>query len=218
MNYARLSKNERAMRAARDIPDGAYVNLGVGMPTLVSNYLPPDREIVLHSENGILGMGPNARPGEEDWDLINAGKEAVTLLAGASFFHHADSFMIIRGGHLDISVLGAYQVSVAGDLANWDTGDPQVVPAVGGAMDLAVGAKQVWVIMDLLTKEGRSKIVETCTYPITGERCVTRVYGDLATLDITAVGICASGIVDGLSHAELERLLGTRLLAPRPAG
>lgn len=211
MNYVRRSKSERAMRAARDIPDGAYVNLGVGMPTLVSNYLPFDREIILHSENGILGMGPNARPGEEDWDLINAGKEPVTLLPGASFFHHADSFMIIRGGHLDISILGGYQVSVAGDLANWDTGDPRIVPAVGGAMDLAVGAKQVWVIMDLLTKDGRSKIVEACTYPMTGERCVTRVYGDLATLEIGADGVCAAEIVEGLSHGELERLLGTAL-------
>lgn len=212
MTYARRSKSEIAKRVAQDIPDGAYINLGVGMPTQVSNFLPPDREIVLHSENGILGMGPNAAPGTEDMDLINAGKEPVTLLPGASLFHHADSFMMIRGRHLDISVLGAYQVSTAGDLANWSTGEPGAIPAVGGAMDLAAGAKRIWVIMDLLTKDGRSKIVETCTYPLTGVRCVSRVYGDLATLEFTPDGPRVVDQVEELSHSDLEQLLGIRLL------
>jgi len=212
MTYARRSKSEIARRVAQDIPDGAYINLGVGMPTQVSNFLPPDREIVLHSENGILGMGPNAASGTEDMDLINAGKEPVTLLPGASLFHHADSFMMIRGRHLDISVLGAYQVSTAGDLANWSTGEPGAIPAVGGAMDLAAGAKRIWVIMDLLTKDGRSKIVETCTYPLTGVRCVSRVYGDLATLEFTPDGPRVVDQVEELSHSDLEQLLGIRLL------
>ncbi|RYF36054.1 MAG: 3-oxoacid CoA-transferase subunit B [Comamonadaceae bacterium] len=211
MTYQRRSKTELARRVAQDIPDGACINLGVGMPTQVSNYLPADREIVLHSENGILGMGPSAGAGEEDGDLINAGKEPVTLLPGGAFFHHADSFMMIRGRHLDISVLGAFQVSVAGDLANWSTGEPGAIPAVGGAMDLAAGARQIWVIMDLLTKDGRSKIVDRCTYPLTGVKCVDRVYGDLATLEFTVRGPRAIDIVDGLALAELEALLGIRL-------
>ncbi|MBU1361263.1 MAG: 3-oxoacid CoA-transferase subunit B [Gammaproteobacteria bacterium] len=208
MNHRRRSKTELARQVARDIPDGAYINLGVGMPTQVANHLLPDREIVLHSENGVLGMGPMAAPGEEDWELINAGKEPVTLLPGASFFHHADSFAMIRGRHLDISVLGAYQVSTAGDLANWSTGEPNAVPAVGGAMDLAAGARQIWVIMDLLTKDGCSKVVDRCSYPLTGLKCVKRVYGDLATLEITPHGVRAIDLVEGLDIAELQRLLG----------
>ncbi|MBU2411072.1 MAG: 3-oxoacid CoA-transferase subunit B [Gammaproteobacteria bacterium] len=208
MNHRRRSKTELARQVARDIPDGAYINLGVGMPTQVANHLLPDREIVLHSENGVLGMGPMAAPGEEDWELINAGKEPVTLLPGASFFHHADSFAMIRGGHLDISVLGAYQVSTTGDLANWSTGEPNAVPAVGGAMDLAAGARQIWVIMDLLTKDGCSKVVDRCSYPLTGLKCVKRVYGDLATLEITPHGVRAIDLVEGLDIAELQRLLG----------
>lgn len=208
MNHRRRSKTELARQVARDIPDGAYINLGVGMPTQVANHLLPDREIVLHSENGVLGMGPMAPPGEEDWELINAGKEPVTLLPGASFFHHADSFAMIRGGHLDISVLGAYQVSTTGDLANWSTGEPNAVPAVGGAMDLAAGARQIWVIMDLLTKDGCSKVVDRCSYPLTGLKCVKRVYGDLATLEITPHGVRAIDLVEGLDIAELQRLLG----------
>jgi 3-oxoadipate CoA-transferase beta subunit len=211
MSYVRRSKTDLAKRVANDVPDGSYINLGIGMPTQVSNYLPPDREIVLHSENGILGMGPMAPEGQEDGELINAGKEPVTLLPGASFFHHADSFTMIRGHHLDISVLGAYQVSTKGDLANWSTGEPGAIPAVGGAMDLAAGARQIWVIMDLLTKDGRSKIVEACTYPLTGVRCVKRVYGDLATLEFTQHGLRAMDLVEGLSVPELERLLGIKL-------
>ena len=168
MSYVRLTREQIAQRIAQDIPDGAYVNLGIGMPTLVGNYLPRDREILLHSENGILGMGPAPAPGEEDADLINAGKEPVTLVTGGAFFHHTDSFAMMRGGHLDIAVLGAFQVSAAGDLANWHTGEKDAIPAVGGAMDLAVGAKNVWVMMEHLTKSGESKIVPKCSYPLTG--------------------------------------------------
>ena len=214
MTYQRRSKAELARRVANDSPDGAYINLGVGMPTQVSNHLPADREIVLHSENGVLGMGPLALPGDEDDELVNAGKEPVTLLPGASFFHHADSFTMVRGHHLDISVLGAYQVSVRGDLANWSTGEPGAIPAVGGAMDLAAGARKIWVIMDLLTKDGRSKVVETCTYPLTGVGCVNRIYGDLATLEFTGRGPRVVDIVEGLDLPGLERLLGIRLVAP----
>ena len=168
MDIKKLNRNEMAARVARDIPDGAVVNLGIGLPTLVANHLPNDREILLHSENGVLGMGPAPAAGDEDWDLINAGKQAVTLLEGGSFFHHADSFAMMRGGHLDFCVLGAFQVAVNGDLANWHTGAPDAIPAVGGAMDLAIGAKRTFVMMEHLTKAGESKLVERCTYPLTG--------------------------------------------------
>jgi len=163
----RLTRDQIAARVARDIPEGAYVNLGIGLPTLVANHLPADREVFLHSENGILGMGPAPAAGEEDWDLINAGKQPVTLRTGGAFFHHADSFAMMRGGHLDICVLGAFQVSAGGDLANWHTGG-DAIPAVGGAMDLAAGAKRVFVMMEHQTKSGESKFVERCTYPLTG--------------------------------------------------
>src|SRR3954464_14680992 len=185
----RLSHDQMAARVARDIPEGAYVNLGIGLPTLVANHLPKDRDIFLHSENGLLGMGPAPLPGDEDYDLINAGKQPVTLLPGGAYFHHADSFAMMRGGHLDICVLGAFQVSATGDLANWSTGEEGAIPAVGGAMDLAIGAKQTWVMMDLLTKKGESKIVEKCGYPLTGIGCVKRVYSDLATLECTPSGL-----------------------------
>jgi len=208
MSYTRLSKSELAQRVARDIHDGAYVNLGIGMPTQVANHLPPGVEVVLHSENGILGMGPAPAEGEEDYDLINAGKQPVTLLPGGSYFHHADSFGMMRGGHIDICVLGAFQVSATGDLANWSTGEPGAIPAVGGAMDLAVGARQTWVMMDLLTKQGQSKVVERCTYPLTGVACVKRIYSDLATLACTPQGLRLIDAVPGLSRAELERLIG----------
>jgi len=189
------------------------VNLGIGLPTLVANHLPADREVLLQSENGVLGMGPAAVAGEEDWDLINAGKQAVTLLPGGSYFHHADSFAMMRGGHLDFCVLGAFQVSVGGDLANWHTGAPDAIPAVGGAMDLAVGAKKTYVMMEHLTKGGESKIVPTCTYPLTGVACVSRIYTDLATIDITEQGLRVIDMVDGLSLAELQRLSGVPLQA-----
>ena len=197
-----------AARVARDIPEGAYVNLGIGLPTLVANHLPKDREVFLHSENGILGMGPAPAPGEEDFDLINAGKQPVTLLPGGAYFHHADSFGMMRGGHLDICVLGAFQVSVTGDLANWHTGGADAIPAVGGAMDLAIGAKKTYVMMELLTKSGESKMVKTCTYPLTGIACVSRIYSDLAVIDITAQGLRVVDIVDGLSIEELQALSG----------
>ncbi|MEW6687652.1 MAG: 3-oxoacid CoA-transferase subunit B [Pseudomonadota bacterium] len=208
----KLDRRQIAARLARDIPEGACVNLGIGLPTLVADFLPQDREILIHSENGVLGVGPKPVPGEEDEDMINAGKEPVTLLAGGSFFHHADSFAMIRGRHLDYCVLGAFQVSAAGDLANWHTGAPDSIPAVGGAMDLAVGAKNVLVMMEHLTKDGKSKIVERCTYPLTAARCVTRVYTDLAVIDVKPDGlhlveICA----EGLSFDELQRLNGVPL-------
>ncbi len=202
------SKQELAQRVAQDIFDGAYVNLGIGQPTLVANYLPKGLEVVLHSENGILGMGPASAAGEEDFDLINAGKQPVTLLAGGCYFHHADSFSMMRGGHIDISVLGAFQVSATGDLANWSTGEPDDIPAVGGAMDLAVGAKQTWVMMDLLTKDGKSKVVSQCSYPLTGIACVRRIYSDLATLTCTPQGLKLIDMVDGLSIIELQTLIG----------
>jgi 3-oxoadipate CoA-transferase beta subunit len=209
-----LTRDQMAMRVARDIPDGAYVNLGIGLPTRVSNFLPPDREIILHSENGLLGMGPAPAPGEEDADLINAGKQPATLLAGGAYFHQADSFGMMRGGHLDICVLGAFQVSQRGDLANWSTGAPDAIPAVGGAMDLAVGAKQVFVMMEHQTKAGASKIVPACTYPVTGLACVTRVYTDLAVLDITPDGVVVKEILGDLPFDELQRLTAVTLLRP----
>ena len=208
MAYQRKTKDQVAARVAKDIPEGVYVNLGIGMPTQVANHLPQGLEIVLHSENGILGMGPAPAPEDEDFDLINAGKQPVTLLPGGSYVHHNDSFAMMRGGHLDICVLGAFQVSVTGDLANWHTGEPDAIPAVGGAMDLAIGAKQTWVMMDLLTKQGQSKIVPACTYPITGLACVKRIYTDLATLEITEQGLRLIDAVEGLSREELEKLVG----------
>ena len=208
----RMTRDQMAARVARDIPEGACVNLGIGLPTLVANHLPKNREILLQSENGVVGMGPAPAPGEEDFDLINAGKEPVTLLPGGAFFHHADSFAMMRGGHLDICVLGAFQVSARGDLANWHTGAPDAIPAVGGAMDLAIGAKQVFVMMDHLTKSGQSKIVQRCTYPLTGVACVNRIYTDLAVLDITLEGLRVHEMADGLSFDELCRLTGVPLL------
>jgi len=211
VSYTKLTREQIAARIANDIPEGAYVNLGIGMPTLVGNYLPKDREIILHSENGILGMGPAPAAAEVDMDLINAGKEPVSLLTGGAYFHHTDSFAMMRGGHLDICVLGAFQVSATGDLANWSTGG-DAIPAVGGAMDLAVGAKNVWVMMEHLTKEGRSKIVSRCTYPLTGIDVVKRIYTDLAVIDITPRGLVASRLVPGLSFDELQHLTVVPLL------
>lgn len=207
-NYQKRSKDQLAARVAQDIPEGATVNLGIGMPTLVANHIPGSREVLLHSENGILGMGPAPGDGDEDYDLINAGKQPVTLLKGGAFFHHADSFAMMRGGHLDICVLGAFQVSCTGDLANWSTGEAGSIPAVGGAMDLAIGAKQTWVMMDLLTKKGDSKVVAQCSYPLTGIGCVKRIYSELATLECTPQGLRLVDLVEGLQLAELEKLLG----------
>ena len=205
--YQKRTKDELARRVAQDIHDGAYVNLGIGMPTAVANHIPAGREVILQSENGILGMGPAPAAGQEDYDLINAGKQPVTLLPGGAYFHHADSFAMMRGGHLDICVLGAFQVSARGDLANWSTGEAGAIPAVGGAMDLAIGAKQTWVMMDLLSKAGDSKVVESCTYPLTGIACVKRNYTDLCTLECTPQGLRLIDAVEGLSREELERLI-----------
>jgi 3-oxoadipate CoA-transferase beta subunit len=211
MTYTRRTKDELAARVAMDIPEGAIVNLGIGQPTLVANHMPATLEILLHSENGILGMGPAPAAGLEDYDLINAGKQPVTLLPGGAYFHHADSFAMMRGGHLDICVLGAFQVSATGDLANWHTGEPGAIPAVGGAMDLAIGAKQTWVMMDLLTKQGQSKLVSQCSYPLTGIACVKRVYTDLATLACTANGLLVIDMVSGLTLEALSELIGLPL-------
>ena len=213
MSYQRLSRDQLAARIARDMPDGAYVNLGIGMPTLVANHLPLDREIILQSENGLLGMGPAPVPNEVDFDLINAGKQPVTLLRGGSYFHSADSFAMMRAGHLDISVLGAFQVAANGDLANWHTGNADDIPAVGGAMDLAVGAKQTWVMMEHFTRDGQCKLAERCSYPLTGLACVTRVYTDLAVVDVTANGFALIETFDGLSRSELEARSGLSFVA-----
>ena len=207
----RLSREEMAQRIARDIPEGAYVNLGIGAPTSVANYLPVDRDVFLHSENGILGMGPAPDEADIDWDLINAGKQPVTLLTGGAFFHHGDSFAMMRGGHIDICVLGAFQVSVCGDLANWHTGAPDAIPAVGGAMDLAIGAKQVFVMMDLMTKAGTSKLVEHCSYPLTGLACVSRVYTDVAVFSVGPEGARVIEMVEGLTFEALCAMTGLAL-------
>ena len=207
----RLNRDQLAARVARDIPEGAYVNLGIGLPTQVANHLPKDREIFLHSENGLLGMGPAPAKGQEDPDLINAGKQPVTLLTGGCYFHHGDSFAMMRGGHLDICVLGAFQVSAGGDLANWHTGAKDAIPAVGGAMDLAIGAKRVFVMMDHVTKSGEPKIVARCTYPLTAMACVDRIYTDLAVIDVTTHGLTVVEIVEGLSFEELQRMTAAPL-------
>lgn len=210
MNQPRkkLSRDEMAQKVARDIPEGAYVNLGIGVPTLVANHIGSDKEIILHSENGVIGMGPAPAAGMEDPDLINAGKQYVTLLPGGAYFHHADSFAMMRGGHLDYCVLGAFQVSEKGDLANWHTGAPDAIPAVGGAMDLALGAKQVFVMMEHLTKQGESKIVQACSYPLTGQACVNRIYTDLAMIDVTADGLVVREIYTDLDFDALVKLTG----------
>ena len=210
MTIKKWSRVEMASRVAADIPDGAVVNLGIGQPTLVANHLPAGREVVLQSENGILGMGPAPAAGHEDYDLINAGKQPVTLLPGGSFFHHADSFAMMRGGHLDICVLGAFQVSATGDLANWSTGEEGAIPAVGGAMDLAIGAKDVFVMMSLFAKDGSAKLVPECTYPLTGLACVSRIYTEHAVFEITG-GQARVRETFGISVAELQQRLAVQL-------
>ena len=207
----RRSRDEIAARVARDIPEGAYVNLGIGLPTLIGNHLPKDRDVFLQSENGILGLGPAPEKGQEDEDLINAGKQPVTLLTGGAYFHHGDSLAMMRGGHLDICVLGAFQVSAEGDLANWHTGEPDAIPAVGGAMDLAIGAQRVFVMMEHVTKAGDPKIVGRCTYPLTAMHCVDRVYTDLAVIDVTDRGLMVVEMVAGLEFNELQRMTGAPL-------
>jgi 3-oxoadipate CoA-transferase beta subunit len=206
-----ISRAELAQRIAADIPEGSYVNLGIGAPTLVANFLPEDQEIILHTENGLLGMGPAPAEEQIDPDLINAGKQAVTALPGAAYFHHADSFGMMRGGNLDVCVLGAFQVSETGDLANWSTGAPGAIPAVGGAMDLAIGAKAVYVMTDLLTKTGESKLVASCSYPLTGVACVTRVYTDHAIFDVTAQGFTVREAFGDNTVESLRELTGLEL-------
>lgn len=212
-----LDRRRLAARLAEDIPEGAYVNLGIGAPTLVADHLPAGRQIVLHTENGMLGMGPAPQPGEIDPDLINAGKQPVTELPGAAYFHHADSFAMMRGGHLDVCVLGAFEVSERGDLANWSTGEPDAIPAIGGAMDLAIGAKSVYVMTDLLTKDGRPKLVAACTYPLTGVRCVSRVYTGHAIFDVTQEGFRVIETFGGTTIGELAELTGLELHDGRDA-
>ena len=207
-----LSRLQIAWRAAQNIADGSYVNLGIGMPMTIPRFLPEGREVMLHSENGLLGMGPPPEKGEEDWDLINAGTRPTTVLPGGSFFHHADSFAIVRGGHLDISVLGAFQISEKGDLANWSLGpSASRVPTVGGAMDLAAGAKQVYVLTDHCSRDGAPKIVETCDLPLTGLACVNRIYTDLAIIEVTEGGLVVREIIEGLSFADIEAKTGAKL-------
>ena len=205
------TKDQMAALVARDIHDGAVVNLGIGMPTLVANHLLAGKEVLLHSENGVIGMGPAPQAGDEDYDLINAGKQPVTLLPGGVFFHHADSFAMMRGGHLDICVLGAFQVAANGDLANWHTGAPDAIPAVGGAMDLAIGAKATWVMMEHTTRNGEPKLVERCTYPLTGLACVSRIYTDLAVLEVTTDGVRVREMAPGVDVEALQARTGVPL-------
>ena len=211
----RWSRQQMAARVAQDIHDGAVVNLGIGLPTLVANHIPLDREVILQSENGVIGMGPAPAEGQEDYDLINAGKQPVTLLPGGCFFHHADSFAMMRGGHLDICVLGAFQVAANGDLANWHTGAPDAIPAVGGAMDLAIGAKRTFVMMEHCTKTGQSKLVPQCSYPLTGQACVSRVYTDLAVIELREGTGHVIDRVDGLTLAQLQAVTDIELVESR---
>ncbi len=212
MSYTKLTRDQIAERVAQDIPEGAYVNLGIGLPTRIASYLPADKEVFLHSENGLLAFGPTPEPGEEDPELINAGKEYVTMLTGGAFFHHGDSFAMMRGGHLDICVLGAFQIAQNGDLANWHTGAADAIPAVGGAMDLAVGAKKVFVTTNHVTKDGEPKLVSKLTYPATGLKCVDRIYTDLCVIDVTDKGFEVIEKVEGISFAELQSMTGAELI------
>ncbi|AJE45553.1 3-oxoadipate CoA-transferase beta subunit [Celeribacter indicus] len=213
----KLTNAQIAWRAAQDLEDGSYVNLGIGFPEMIAKFQPEGREVTYHTENGVLGFGKAPAPGEEDWDLINAGKKAITLNPGASFFHHADSFAMVRGGHLDLAVLGAYQVAQTGDLANWRVGS-KGVPAVGGAMDLVHGAKRVAVVTDHVTKDGKPKLVETCTFPLTGVACVTRVYTSLAVIDIEAKGFVLREKLPGISLEDLQSVTGATLHTDGPVG
>lgn len=208
----KLNRNQMAERLAQDIAPGSYVNIGIGMPELVANYLKPEDEILLHSENGILGMGPAATGDEIDGELINAGKKPVTLLTGGAFFHHVDSFAIMRGGHLDLCIMGGMQVSATGDLANWSLGRPGEPPAVGGAMDLAVGARKVYILMEHNAKDGSPKILETCTLPVTGLGVVSRVYTDIAVLEVTPAGMLVVEKLVDITNEQLQSLTGAKLI------
>lgn len=211
-NWTPLDRNAIARRVAQDIPEGWYVNLGIGVPTLVADQVPGDREVVFHAENGILGIGPAPAPDKVNPWLINAGKQHVTLVQGGSFFHHADSFSMIRGRHLDLCVLGAYEVSASGDLANWARSSTDTAPAVGGAMDLAIGARRVWVAMQHVTKDGAPRLVENCSYPLTSAACVKRIFTDLAVIDVTPQGFAVREIIDGLGFDELQSMTGAPLI------
>ena len=216
--YTPLTRPQMAEIAAMDIPDGSYVNLGIGLPTLIADYVPQGRDVLFHSEQGLLGLGPRAAPGEEDMDVVNAGKVPVTLIKGASIFDHAESFLIVRGGHLDIACLGAYQVAENGDLANWTTGASDGIPGVGGAMDLAAGAQNVWVLMEHNQKDGGARILEACTYPITAARCVDRIYTNLAVLLVTPEGLVVQRTIPGISRSQLQNLTGVPLMWPEGYG
>ncbi len=211
------TRDEMAKRLAQDIPDGSYVNLGIGIPELVAKYVPKGREFVYHTENGLLGMGPSPEEGQGDPELINAGKRYVTANPGAAYFHHADSFAMIRGGHIDLCVLGALQVSQSGDLANWSTGEPNAIPAVGGAMDLVAGVKSIYVITQHCTKDGEPKLVESCAYPLTGLGVVTRIYTDLAVIEVTQNGFRVVELSPGISFEAVRERTGAKLL-PAPDG
>lgn len=206
------TRDQMAQLVAADIQDGAYVNLGIGIPELVAQYVPQGREVIFQTENGLLGMGPSPALGKEDPELINAGKKAVTAIAGASYFHHADSFVMIRGGHIDICVLGAMQVSAQGDLANWSTGEPDAIPAVGGAMDLVAGVQKIFVVTEHTTKSGEAKIVEHCTYPLTGKAVVDRIYTNLAIIDVTSEGLVVKQLAPGVNFDQVQKRTGTNLL------
>jgi 3-oxoadipate CoA-transferase beta subunit len=211
MSHTPLTREQMAWRAAQDLPEGAYVNLGIGIPTLAASYVPEGREVIFHSENGILGLGPKAEPGKEDPYMVDAGRNKTTLVAGGCFVHHADSFLIIRGGHLDISLLGAFEVSEKGDLANWTTEDPRFPPGIGGAMDLAVGAKAIRVIMEHTDKSGAPRILKACTYPLTAPACVKRIYTNLAVIDVTEQGLSVLEMVPGLTLEALQALTEPQL-------
>jgi 3-oxoadipate CoA-transferase beta subunit len=213
-NKAGWTKEEMAHHVAVDIPDGAYVNLGIGMPELVAGFVPEGREVIYHTENGLLGMGPEPEEGKEDPELINAGKKYVTAITGACYFHHADSFTMIRGRHIDICVLGAYEVSENGDLANWSTGKPGAVPAVGGAMDLVAGVRNIFVITKHVTKQGKPKIVQKCQLPLTGKGVVKRIYTNLATLEVTPEGLVVKEMAEGISFDELQEHTEAQLKMP----
>jgi 3-oxoadipate CoA-transferase, beta subunit len=211
---APIDRLKMAERVARDVQEGWYVNLGVGMPTKIADYVPADRDVVFHSENGVLGMGPSPAPDRVDAWLVNAGKQNITLRPGAALFHHADSFAMIRGGHIDLCVLGGYEVADNGDLANWSTSGNDIMPAVGGAMDLAVGARRLWVLMQHTTKDGTPRLVTKCTYPLTAERAVKRVYTDLAVLDVSERGFELVEIIDGLSFEDLQARTDAKIHRP----